>query len=124
FNGKSTNYRPIMFGISEIQDAIDNNGKQDPFCISFTPGQMQVFRKFLTGVTSKNPGWQITSGWWTHSPTSFPTMLFQIKEKLVSILSSIEDSLIEHNKDEKLFTSKSHFDASFEIVELIGKAKN
>lgn len=123
FNGKSTNYRPILMSVAEIEESIKKN-KGNTFKILFTPGQLEVAVRYLENVLEENEGWNIIRAWWSHSPTSFPTVLFKIKQRLIDILFEIENSILEKDYEEKIFSEKTHFDASFEILQLIEKSKN
>lgn len=123
FNNKSTNYRPVLISVSEIEEIIEKN-KGSAFKILFTPGQFEIIGKYLSDILNENKDWQLTRAWWSHSLTSFPSMLFKIKQRLIDILLDIEHSILEKNYQEKIFSEKSQFDASFEITTLIEKAKN
>ena len=122
FNGKSTNYRPIMFAISEIEQVVADS-KNETFKILFTPGQLKLAHKYLEKVIQQNDGWQLIRAWWSHSPTSFPSILFKTKQRLIDVLLEIENSILERDFEEKIFSEKSQFDASFEVLQLIEKAK-
>lgn len=124
FNGKSTNYRPILFTISEIEQVVNDNTDSETYKILFTPGQFELSQKYLGTMLDQNNGWQLTRVWWSHSPTSFPGILFRIRQKLIDILLDIENSFLEHDYKEKVFEENSHFDASFEVLQLIEKAKS
>jgi AbiTii len=123
FNNKSTNYRPVLFSVSEIEEIIEKN-KGSTFRMLFTPGQFEVAGNYITHILDENDNWQLTRAWWSHSLTSFPSMLFKIKQQLIDILLDIEHSILEKDYQEKIFSEKSQFDASFEISQLIEKAKN
>jgi hypothetical protein len=123
FNNKSTNYRPVLMSVSEIEQIIEQN-KGSTFKILFTPGQFEVVGNYISHILTENENWQLTRAWWSHSLTSFPSMLFKIKQQLIDILLDIEHSIIEKDYQEKIFSEKTQFDASFEILTLIEKAKN
>ena len=122
FNDKSTNFRPILFSVSEIEEAVNKNADNE-FLITFTSEQLSFARDFLKPSMQKNQGWQLISAYWSFSPTSFPGILFQVKQRLIDILLEISNSIVGENKLEKIYPKKSHFDASFEISEIISKAK-
>ena len=122
-NNKSTNYRPVLMSVSEIEQIIEQN-KGSTFKILFTPGQFEVVGNYISHILTENENWQLTRAWWSHSLTSFPSMLFKIKQQLIDILLDIEHSIIEKDYQEKIFSEKTQFDASFEILTLIEKAKN
>lgn len=124
FNGKSINYRPILFSISEIEQVVSINDKSNKIKIPFTPSQLDVAQKYLDQLISNSEQFELISAWWSHSPTSFPTILFRIKQKLIDILGEIENSFLKIDHEEKLYSDKTQFDASFEIVQIIKKAKN
>lgn len=121
FNGKSTNYRAILLSASEIEEAIKKN-KGNTFNMLFTSGQFEVSQRYLASSLDMNPEWQLIQAYWAHSPTSFPEILFKIKQKLIDLLLEIDNSILDKESEEKIFTEKSHFDASFEIIQLIEKA--
>ncbi len=124
FNGKSINYRPILFNVSEIEQVVKETEKGETFKVSFTPGQISLAHSYLKKLIKQNDGWQLIRAWWSHSPTSFPAILFKSKQKLIDLLLEIENHFLERDYEEKIYSEKSHFDASFEISQLIEKAKS
>ena len=123
FKGKSTNFRPILFSVSEIEHAVSTNEQGDTFKISLTPDQLVFAKKYLDKFITNKEDWQLIRAWWSHSPTSFPTLLFKIKQQLIDILSDIENSLLEENSAERIFAENTQFDASFEVLQIIQSAK-
>jgi len=123
FSGKSTNYRPILFSISEVEQVVKETPKGETFKVSFTPVQISLAHSYLEKVIEQNEGWQLMRAWWSHSPTSFPAILFKAKQRLIDLLLEIENSFLERDYEEKMFSEKSYFDASFEVLQLIEKAK-
>jgi len=123
FSGKSTNYRPILFSISEVEQVVKETPKGETFKVSFTPVQISLAHSYLEKVIEQNEGWQLMRAWWSHSPTSFPAILFKAKQRLIDLLLEIENSFLERDYEEKMFSEKSYFDVSFEVLQLIEKAK-
>ncbi len=118
FNGKSTNFRPIMFTISEIEQLVqESTGKS--YRLLFTTGQLEVAKKIL----NPTDGWELNRAWWSHSPTSFPSIIFRAKQSLIDILLEIENTILEQDYHEKIFSSKTQFDASWELTQLIEKSQ-
>lgn len=122
YNGKSTNYRPIFYSVSEIEDAVNKNSDNE-FLVTFTTKQSKFARDFLKPSMQNNQSWQLVSACWSFSPTSFPGILFQVKQRLIDILLEINNSIVDDSKLEKVYLKKSRFDASFEISQIISKAK-
>lgn len=118
-NGKSTSYRPIINSVPEIEEIIKKN-KGSSIKILFTPGQMEVAKEYF----SLSNNWEFRRAWWSHSPILFTGMLFNIKQQLLNILMEIEQSFIVNDYEEKIFTEKTQFDATYEIIQLIEKAKS
>lgn len=122
FNGKSTNFRPILFSVSEIEEAVKSNS--DTIKISLTPDQLVFAKEYLEKRITNMNDWQLIQAWWSHSPTSFSKLLFKIKQKLIDVLTDIEVSLLENDSAERIFSEKTQFDASFEILQIIESAKD
>jgi len=123
FNGKSTNYRPISFSVYEIESAVKNN-KGNTYKILFTPRQLEMAKKYVFGIIGDTEYWQLKRVWWSHSLTSFPTILFKAKQLLFDILLEINNSTMEDDFKEKIFSERSEFDSTFEFSKLIENAKN
>lgn len=123
FNGKSTNYRPILSSVDEIESAIKTN-KGNTFKFLFTPGQRELAEKYVFSLIEDSQYWQLKRAWWSHSLTSFPTILFKAKQNLLDILLEINDSTLEKEFKEKMYSESSEFDASFEFLKFIENAKN
>lgn len=117
-NGKSTNYRPIINSVPELEEIIKKN-KGSSIKIQFTPGQMEVSKQYFKTLNN----WELNRAWWSHSPIAFTGMLFNIKQQLLNILLEIEELMTVNDYEEKIFTEKTQFDATYELIQIIEKAK-
>ena len=124
FNGKSTNYRPITFGITEIEQAVFQTKSKDTYKVSFTPGQLKFAREYLQKAIEQNNGWELLDAYWSHSPTSFPEILSKVKHELLDKLIEIIKTFVGQNQEEIIYNENTHFDASIEVVEIFKNAKN
>ncbi len=115
--------RLLPYSIPEIEDFLHNKDNTD-LLIEYPMGLFQHAKKLLSADSEK--GWDLVAAYFKLDISAFNQILNITQNRLIELLLKVEKNIKDeaYQGTEYLFENGSHFDAMYQISEIISKAKN